>query len=235
MSIKSLFSPMKNALSYLIASMVIIISSLLAYATDSNADYVPGEIIVKFRQNTDAFSVRALHADAESIMKRGFKKIRVHHMKLSGKLTVEEAVQFYERHPDVEYAEPNFIVAINAIPDDTNFSDLWALHNTGQTGGIYDADIDVPEAWDVATGSRNVVIAVVDTGVAYNHPDISANIWTNTGETSCLDGIDNDGNGYIDDCHGWDFLGNDPDPMDFHGHGTHVAGIIGAMGNNGEG
>ena len=235
MSIKSLFSPMKNALSYLIASMVIIISSLLAYATDSNADYVPGEIIVKFRQNTDAFSVRALHADAESIMKRGFKKIRVHHMKLSGKLTVEEAVQFYERHPDVEYAEPNFIVAINALPDDTNFSDLWALHNTGQTGGIYDADIDVPEAWDVATGSRNVVIAVVDTGVAYNHPDISANIWTNTGETSCLDGIDNDGNGYIDDCHGWDFLGNDPDPMDFHGHGTHVAGIIGAMGNNGEG
>jgi hypothetical protein len=127
---------MKKALSYLIASMVIIISSILAYASDSNADYVPGEIIVKFRQNTDELSVRALHADAGSIKKKGFKKIGVHHMKLSGKLTVEEAVQFYRLHPDVEYAEPNFIFDINAIPNDTNFSDLWALHNTGQTGGI---------------------------------------------------------------------------------------------------
>jgi subtilisin family serine protease len=134
----------------------------------------------------------------------------------------------------VEYVEPDFVITGQALPNDPSFGQLWGLHNTGQSGGVVDADIDAPEAWNVTTGSRNVVIAVIDTGVDYTHRDLAANIWQNPGEIPG-DGIDNDGNGFIDDVYGWDFVNRDADPMDDEGHGTHVAGTIGAVGNNGSG
>jgi hypothetical protein len=114
------------------------------------------------------------------------------------------------------------------------FGELWGLENFAQTGGTNDADIDAAGAWDVNTGSGSLIVAVIDTGVDYTHPDLAANIWTNAGEIPG-DGIDNDGNGYIDDVHGYDFFNRDGDPRDDHGHGTHVAGTIGAVGNNGIG
>jgi subtilisin family serine protease len=134
----------------------------------------------------------------------------------------------------VRSVEPDAILTGAALPNDPSFSRLWGLHNTGQTGGLADADLDAPEAWDVTTGSRSVVVAVVDTGIDYRHPDLAANMWRNPGEVAG-DGIDNDRNGFVDDVHGWDFANNDADPFDDEGHGTHVAGTIGAVGNNGVG
>jgi subtilisin family serine protease len=134
----------------------------------------------------------------------------------------------------VSYVEPDFVIAPAAIPNDPSFGSLWGLHNSGQSGGVVDADIDAPEAWDTTTGSRSVVIAVIDTGVDYTHRDLAANAWRNPGEIAG-DGLDNDGNGFADDVFGWDFANRDANPMDDNGHGTHVAGTIGAVGGNGTG
>jgi subtilisin family serine protease len=202
---------------------------------------VPGELLVKYKDKADSVEVNSRHMNIASVRKRNFSKINIQHIKLPDNMSVEEAVEYYSQDPNVEYAEPNYIVHATAIeiPNDTDFSKLWGLQNTAQnvngTAGTADSDIDAPEAWDSVTGSSNVVIAVVDSGITYNHPDLSANIWTNTGETDCSDSIDNDGNGYIDDCRGWDFLDNDNDPMDYNNHGTHVAGTLAAAGNDGSG
>jgi subtilisin family serine protease len=125
-------------------------------------------------------------------------------------------------------------VTAAGFPDDSSFGSLWGLHNAGQSGGLIDADIDAPEAWDITTGSSEVVVFVVDTGVDYTHPDLAANMWVNPGEVAG-DGIDNDANGYIDDIHGINSITGSGDPMDDNYHGTHVAGTIGARGNNGLG
>ena len=150
------------------------------------------------------------------------------------KMSVKDALSKIRNNPAVLYAEPDYIVKANVMPDDTSFSELWGLHNTGQTGGVDDADIDAPEAWDISTGDRGIVVGVIDTGVDYTHPDLIANAWVNPGEIAD-DGIDNDGNGYIDDVYGIDAISGSGDPMDDNGHGTHVAGTIGASGNNGLG
>jgi subtilisin family serine protease len=134
----------------------------------------------------------------------------------------------------VAYVEPNFVLQTAAVPNDPSFSRLWGLNNAGQSGGLRDADIDAPEAWNTTTGSRDVVVAVIDSGVDYNHPDLKANMWKNPGETPG-DNIDNDKNGFVDDVYGYDFENNDANPMDDDDHGTHVAGTIGAVGNNGTG
>ena len=141
------------------------------------------------------------------------------------------------RTPEFRWAEPNFVVATNAIPDDPSFGSQWGLHQDS----IPDVDIDAPEAWDLTTGSSSVVVGVIDTGVDYTHEDLAQNIWVNTvecpaGVSNCIsDGIDDDGNGYVDDFYGWDFANNDNDPLDDHSHGTHVAGTIAAAGSNATG
>jgi subtilisin family serine protease len=127
--------------------------------------------------------------------------------------------------------EPDGALEPRAIPNDASFDALWGLDNSGTFGGAADADIDAPEAWETTTGSRSVVVAVIDSGLDYTHPDLAANTWTNPREIAG-DGIDNDANGFVDDVHGWDFANGDADPMDDDGHGTHVAGTIGAVGNN---
>ena len=130
--------------------------------------------------------------------------------------------------------EPDLMLSIDATPNDPSYGSLWGLNNTGQNGGRVDADIDAPEAWELAKGSASLVTAVIDTGVLYNHPDLAANMWKNPGETPG-DGVDNDGNGFVDDVFGYDFKNNDADPADDHGHGTHCAGTIAGVGDNGTG
>lgn len=125
--------------------------------------------------------------------------------------------------------EPPIVPA--ALPNDPRFAEQWGLANTGQHGGAPAIDISAPAAWDVTTGSRDVVVAVIDSGADLTHPDLVGNLWRNPGETPG-NGIDDDGNGFIDDVHGWDFIDHDAVPQDGYGHGTHVAGIIGAVGND---
>jgi subtilisin family serine protease len=139
----------------------------------------------------------------------------------------------------VEWAHPNFLreYTLAAVPDDPMFPDQWPLRNTGQGGGIAGADAELVDAWDVTIGSPDIVIAVIDDGVLQSHPDLSANLWTNPGEIAG-NGVDDDGNGKIDDVHGWDFVGNSPDTNPIGGvdsHGTSIAGIAAARGNDGVG
>jgi subtilisin family serine protease len=155
---------------------------------------------------------------------------------LPSDLSVDEAIAEYKKNPDVLYAHPNYIYHLNALtPDDTYYASQWGLHNTIVPG----ADIAAPDAWGISTGSDSVVVAVIDTGVDYNHPDLAANIWANTDEIPSND-LDDDFNGYADDVRGWNFWDNTTDPMDGNYinntyHGTHCAGTIGAVGNNSEG
>ncbi|MGV3774631.1 MAG: S8 family serine peptidase, partial [Verrucomicrobiales bacterium] len=151
---------------------------------------------------------------------------------------LEEALESLAKSRDLVYAEPNLAIRLfksspnsEIIPNDFDFRKLFALSNSGQNGGKPGADISALEAWKISTGSSNIIVAVIDTGIDFHHPDLRPNLWVNRTEISG-NGIDDDGNGWIDDIHGYDFDSDDSDPMDDHGHGTHVAGTIGAKGNN---
>lgn len=219
-------------------------------------EHLPDEIIVKFRddiaRNEAALenASKNAHSQAGAIIKRQFHQVRgLELVAVPDRQLLRQAFTSYLKNPEVEFAEPNYIVRTTIMPDDPDFNDLWGLHNDGQTGGTVDADIDAPEAWDIVTGSSDIIIAVIDTGVDYNHVDLASNIWVNTDEIPD-NGIDDDSNGYVDDDIGWDFSRcarfnsqgvcisyklEDNDPYDDHSHGTHCAGIIGAAGNNGTG
>jgi serine protease len=148
--------------------------------------------------------------------------------------TVDRAIEQLRKHPAIEYVEPNYTVYASVVPNDLSFGELWGLHNTGQAGGTAGADIQAADAWSATTGSAEIVVGIIDTGIDYTHPDLAANIWRNSGEVAG-NGVDDDGNGYIDDVHGINAITGSGDPMDDHDHGTHVAGTIGAVGGNGIG
>ncbi len=143
---------------------------------------------------------------------------------------LQTAMSAYRLRNDVQLVTPDFKLTLETIANDTNIGSQWGLSNTGVSGGLVGADIGAAQAWQYGTSST-VIVGVLDTGVDYNHPDLAANIWQN-GNEILGNGIDDDRNGYIDDRRGWDFANNDSDPMDDNGHGTHVAGTIGAVGNN---
>ena len=198
---------------------------------------VPGELLVRFRTGTTNAKMDGTLSSVSLVTKRAFKIVpglRV--VRLAEGMRQETALAALRQRPDVEFAEPNYILRATAVPNDPRFPEQWGLENTGQDPvlSVVDTDIDAADAWNITTGSASVIVAVVDTGIDYQHPDLAANIFRNTAECDG-DGIDDDGNGFVDDCHGIDVLNGDSDPMDDEGHGTHVAGTIGAVGNNGVG
>ena len=194
-------------------------------------DYIPNTVLVKFKPKTRSENVTAVCKEVGMVVQKRYLLTGIYKMSVSEN-KVMETIEMLSRNENVEYAEPDYILKIySKIPDDPDFSNLWGIHNTGQDGGTPDADIDAPEAWDITTGSSEVVVAVIDSGVNYDHEDLSSNMWKNTGEIPD-NGIDDDGNGYIDDYLGWDFANDDKDPMDDNDHGTHCSGTIGGIGNN---
>ena len=204
-----------------------------AGAAPAPARHVPGELLVKFRPGARSEERQQLRSEMHAHKLADLRLIGAERVKLEG-LEVEQAVARYRHHPLVEYVEPNVEVGIEAIPDDPLFPQLYGLMNSGQSGGTAGADIAAPAAWDLFTGDSDLRVGVVDSGVDYLHPDLAANVWTNPGEIPG-NGVDDDRNGYVDDVHGYDFFNHDGDPLDDNGHGTHVAGTLGAVGNNGIG
>lgn len=228
-------------------SLVIVFSFIFIFgfindgisAEKSKKRYSPDDILVKFKPNVSSSSIEAgitkIHAALQ--IKKHFKNSNIYHLKIKDSaVSVEEGIERLENSSIIEYAEPNYIIvkASAIIPNDTSFNELWGMHNIGQrvagVSGTLDADMDLPEAWDISTGSSDVVIALLDTGADYNHPDLRANIWNNT--TELANDFDDDGNGKIDDIIGWNFVDNNNNPLDDDGHGTYIAGVIASKGNN---
>ena len=200
----------------------------------------PEHVLVCFKAGTARGARQAVHETARA------KGVLADYHVVPGLQLVEvaedvlpDALAVYRNHPDVLYAEPDYSIHADELPTDPDFDKLWGLYNTGQTvsgdPGTAGADIRAPQAWDLWTGAPDFRIAVIDSGVNYLHPDLRDNIWTNYAELYGAAGFDDDGNGYVDDIHGYDFENDDGDPLGDHYHGSHVAGTIGAVANNDEG
>jgi subtilisin family serine protease len=207
----------------------------------SSCEAAPGQLLVRFAERTKSSERASLRAAVHAKRVHAFHLLGLELVKTS--IPVEQAAALLRSQRGVVSVERDCIVHIADAPDDPGFPQEWGLVNTGQVVdvpaigpqvGTPGADIDAASAWAVRTDASSVTVAVIDTGIQLNHPDLEANLWTNTGETPG-NGADDDGNGYIDDVHGWDFANDDATPSDDNGHGTHVSGTIGAIGDNGVG
>ncbi|NBX75355.1 MAG: hypothetical protein EBQ92_02285 [Proteobacteria bacterium] len=197
-------------------------------------EFLPQQVIVKFKDGTSFSKVEETLGVLGATRHYQFKSHALL-LKMPDAITKTDILAIVAALNEVEsvdYAAPNGILKVSAVPNDPQFRNQADLNN-----------IQAERAWDLTTGSHDVLVGIIDTGVDYRHPDLVQNIWTNVGETGIdiegndkrTNGVDDDNNGYVDDVHGYDFFNNDNDPMDDMGHGTHVAGTIGASGNNGIG
>jgi len=226
---------MSKRLSFAIALAAISWAAYFAGVSDAAQPQVPArnykadEIIVKYRDGVDEYKKELGRFRVRGERKKQFNIVPgLEVIKLNG-VSPEDAIEALKNDPDVLYAEPNYLlhltapVKLTATPNDPRWGSLWGM-----------TKINAPTAWNTTTGSNQVVVAVIDTGIDYTHPDLAGNMFQNPGDCDG-DGEDDDGNGYVDDCHGINVAYGTSDPMDDHYHGTHVAGTIGAVGNNGVG
>jgi subtilisin family serine protease len=186
------------------------------------ARYREGELLVRFRDGVtqkDKETILAAHGARRKKLLEGdsnFEKLD-----LPAGRDAKSAAANLLLNPQVQFAEPNFLISKEDLtPNDPQFKQQWALQNTGQNGGQYGSDIKVSKAWETTTGSNLTVIAVIDSGIDFTHPDLAANQWTNPRPSAA------------NDLHGWDFVTASPEITDEHGHGTAIAGLIAADGNN---
>ncbi len=225
------------------------------------AQVVANEIIVKLRQPKPSGAVdsqealaaqaaqraeileqiAALQAELGAKRNRKFSSIGAELWELPATISGADAIQQLQHsYPNIEeapfeYVEPNYKLFTQALPNDRDLGNQWGMNNTGQSGGKADADIDAAEAWDrIGTTGNDIVVAVIDTGIDYQHEDLKDALWVNAKEVAG-NKVDDDQNGYVDDVNGYDFANKDGDPMDDNHHGTHCAGIIAAKGNNKKG
>jgi thermitase len=207
-----------------------------AFAVESNG------WIVKFQDGSKAYEDKSVTALGEvTPLPVSFGTFA----KLDGELS-DKSLELLASHPEVLYIEPNYIYTFSPMVgedvessiQDADFSRQWGLQNTGRNSGRIllpgraGEDVNALEAWEITKGSRELIVAVIDTGVDYTHPDLAANILINEAELNGTPGEDSDGNGYVDDIYGYSFAEKTGDPMDRHGHGTHCAGVIGAIHNS---
>lgn len=176
------------------------------------SNFKAGEILVKFKPGTDEQTISNINAKHGTTVIKKINKLGVLKLKISSGVDPQKLATAYQSEPEVEYAEPNFLIHTLLTPNDLSFTQQWGLNNTGQTGGTPDSDIDASEAWDIETGDPSLVIAIVDTGVDFDHPDLAGKVIP-----------------------GHDFVNDDDDAQDDHGHGTFVAGIAAAVTDNNTG
>jgi subtilisin family serine protease len=229
-----------------VSAVLVLLSLTVAVWAGPNhptTEYVEGDAMVTFKSSVSSAGAQQVLAGHSLLWKHRFAHLSEFRGRQTGLVhanhrTTAQLIAELSQDPAVETAEPNYLRWVTtAPPNDAYFTNLWALQNTGQTinglAGTAGDDIRFIPAWALAMqpGTNRPVVAVIDTGVDYRHPDLASNIWINTGENP-TNGLDNDGNGYINDYYGYDFADNLPDPIDSGFHGTHVAGIIAAVGNN---
>ena len=220
-----------------IGLLITIVFGLNGYASskDSDVEYIEGEYIVKFYEDINTLGLDQLKSifstteveklsDDFVLIRRGegFEK-------LQSILLENDLVEYVEQNQRIRLLSYDIVSSL--IPNDPSFDKLWGIDNAKNPT----FDISAKEAWGLQTGSHKVIVGVVDTGIEASHPDLKDNMWFNEAEAQGKEGVDDDGNGYVDDVHGWNFADNTPDGLDDRGHGTHCAGIIGASGNNGLG
>ncbi|WP_424354426.1 S8 family serine peptidase [Methanobacterium sp. MBAC-LM] len=193
----------------------------------NSTNYKKNELFVKFKYSSETsykkISQMVNRQIGATVLKEYSEVKGLQLVKIPANMSLKDAIAKYKKNSNVIYAEPNYAYAENSIPDDTYYDYQWGL-----------SQVNVSEAWNITTGSHKVIIAVIDSGIDLNHPDLKANIWINKGEIPG-NRIDDDHNGYIDDVYGWNFISGNNNISDDDGHGTHVAGIIAAVGNNSKG
>ena len=209
---------------------------VLNFLTGQDTQFVNGEILLKYIASVDINQRELFEKQEELLLIQELPRINVFQYKLPENVSVLEAVEYLNNDPKVEFAEPNYTRS-PYFSTDPRYVNQWSLQNTGQlvngVSGPVDVDIDWPEAMTMFTGFSEVIVAVIDSGVAILHPDLEAGSAVNNFDLP--DGLDNDESGYIDDTFGWDFFDNDNNPFDENGHGTLVASIISAENNNNTG